>query len=273
MKLLNNWGSAMKGKVYLVGSGPGSEGLLTQRARNVIDAADVVLFDQLPGEEILASLPARAEKIDCGKYGGKHTLEQDEIEALVVDRAKEGKTVVRLKGGDPFLFGRGGEEAEVLAQAGIPFEVVPGVSSFHAVPCYAGVPLTQREHNSIVTIVTGHDDPLSPVNKLDWCQLARTTGTLVVLMGLRNIRQIAATLVACGRPPDTPVVIVSRGTTRRQISITGTLNTIAKQLDEASLPAPAVTVIGEAVRLRGKLNWFEHSASTMASAAPRPAFK
>ena len=261
------------GIVYLVGAGPGDLGLFTLRGAELLGQAEVVIYDGLVNPELLRFAPAGAEIIYGGKHDRTRCVSQDDLNALLAAKARAGKRVVRLKGGDPYLFGRGGEEAEVLAQEGIPFEVVPGVSSFHAVPCYAGVPLTQREHNSIVTIVTGHDDPLSPVNKLDWCQLARTTGTLVVLMGLRNIRQIAATLVACGRPPDTPVVIVSRGTTRRQISITGTLNTIAKQLDEASLPAPAVTVIGEAVRLRGKLNWFEHSASTMASAAPRPAFK
>mgnify|MGYP000876715503 CR=1 FL=1 len=149
----------MAGKVYLVGSGPGSEGLLTQRGRSVIDRADVVLYDQLPGEEILATLPKTAEKIDCGKYGGRHTLEQDEIEALMVDRAQKGKTVVRLKGGDPFMFGRGGEELETVRAAGIPVEMVPGISSALAVPASMGIPLTHRKFASQVTILTGNEDP------------------------------------------------------------------------------------------------------------------
>ena len=157
-----------KGKVYLVGSGPGGIGLLTARAREIIEIADVVLFDQLPGEEIIATLPATAEKIDCGKYGSNHTLEQDEIENLMVTRANEGKQVVRLKGGDPFVFGRGGEELEVLLAEGIPVEIVPGISSAVAVPAAVGIPLTHRKYASMVTILTGHEDPSKGESALDW---------------------------------------------------------------------------------------------------------
>ena len=201
----------MSGKVYLVGSGPGGEGLLTLRAREVIDAADVVLFDQLPGEEILASLPIRAEKIDCGKYGGKHTLEQDEIEALVVDRAKQGMNVVRLKGGDPFLFGRGGEELEAVRSAGIPVEMVPGVSSALAVPASVGIPLTHRKYASQVTILTGNEDPTKPEPALDWQLLARSRGTIVILMGVANLGKIAEVLIRNGKAGSTMVAIIERG--------------------------------------------------------------
>ena len=248
---------AFGGIVYLVGAGPGDAGLFTLRGVELLGRAEVVIYDGLVNPDLLRFAPAAAEIIYGGKHDRTRPVSQEEVNALLVAKAREGKRVVRLKGGDPYVFGRGGEEAEVLAEAGIPFEVVPGVSSFHAAPGYAGIPLTHREHNSMVTIVTGHIDPLSPDNKLDWAQLARTPGTLVVLMGLRNIRPIAATLVAHGRSPDTPVAIVSRGTTERQRSVTGTLANIADQLEAASLPPPAVTVIGDVVKLRGKLDWFE----------------
>jgi len=244
------------GIVYLVGAGPGDPGLFTLRGMELLRQAEVVIYDGLVNPELLRLAPAAAEVIYGGKHDRTRSVSQEEINALLLAKAREGKRVVRLKGGDPYVFGRGGEEAEVLADAGVRFEVVPGVSSFHAVPAYAGIPLTHREHNSMVTIVTGHNDPLSPANKLDWAQLARTPGTLVVLMGLRNIPQIAATLVTHGRSPDTPVAIVSRGTTRRQVTVAGTLATIASRLDEAHLPPPAVTVIGEVAKLREKLTWF-----------------
>ncbi|NYT17912.1 MAG: uroporphyrinogen-III C-methyltransferase, partial [Methanomicrobiales archaeon] len=181
----------MNGKVYLVGAGPGGEQLLTLRAREVIDSADVILYDQLPGEEILAGLPERAEKIDCGKYGSQHTLEQEEIEALMVAKAREGNQVVRLKGGDPFMFGRGGEELEVLRAQGIPVELVPGITSALAVPGGVGIPLTHRQFASQVTVITGHEDPTKPEPALDWELLARQRGTIVILMGVKNLPQIA----------------------------------------------------------------------------------
>ncbi len=244
------------GIVYLVGAGPGDPGLFTMRGVELLRQSEVVIYDGLVNPELLRFAPPAAEVIYGGKHDRTRSVSQEEINALLLAKAREGKRVVRLKGGDPYVFGRGGEEAEVLADAGIPFEVVPGVSSFHAVPAYAGIPLTHREHNSMVTIVTGHLDPQSPANRLDWAQLARTPGTLVVLMGLRNIPQIAATLIAHGRSPATPVAIVSRGTTRRQVTVAGTLATIASRLDEARLPPPAVTVIGEVTKLRGKLDLY-----------------
>lgn len=239
----------MVGKVYLVGSGPGSIGLLTQRGREVIDRADVVLYDQLPGEEILATLPPSAEKIDCGKYGGKHTLEQDEIEALMVDRAKAGKTVVRLKGGDPFMFGRGGEELETLRAAGISCEMVPGISSALAVPASMGIPLTHRKFASQVTILTGNEDPTKPEPALDWKLLAQLRGTIVILMGVANLGKIAEVLVRGGKSATTPVAIIERGLRKDRRITTGTLADIAAVAKGAGVKPPAVIVIGDVVSL------------------------
>jgi uroporphyrin-III C-methyltransferase len=237
------------GKVYLVGSGPGGEGLLTQRAREVIDSADVVLYDQLPGGEILSLLPASAERIDCGKYGKDHTLEQDEIEVLIVERAKAGKTVVRLKGGDPFMFGRGGEELEVLRKEGIPVELVPGVSSALAVPASVGIPLTHRRYASQVTILTGHEDPSKGESALDWQFLARTRGTIVVLMGVQNLGKIAGALRGNGKDPQTPVAVIERGLRKDRRVTVGTLADIAEKAADRKVKPPAVIVIGDVVRL------------------------
>jgi uroporphyrin-III C-methyltransferase len=239
----------MRGKVYLVGSGPGGEGLLTQRARTVIDDADVVLFDQLPGEEILASLPASAEKIDCGKYGGKHMLEQDEIEDLIIDRAQKGLNVVRLKGGDPFLFGRGGEELESVRSAGIAVEMVPGVTSALAVPASVGIPLTHRNYASQVTILTGNEDPTKPEPALDWQLLAKSRGTIVILMGVANIGRIADTLIRHGKAESTMVAIIERGLRKDRRVTTGTLSTIADAAQKKGVRPPAVIVIGDVVKL------------------------
>lgn len=237
-----------QGKVYLVGSGPGGVGLLTVRAKQVIDEADVILHDQLPGSEILAALPERAEKIDCGKFGGMHTLEQREIERIMVERALEGKKVVRLKGGDPFLFGRGGEELEVLREHNIPVEVVPGVTSAIAVPAAAGIPVTHRKYASSVTILTGHEDPRKEGSAIDWESLARSRGTLVILMGVRNLPWIASTLVAHGRDPETPVAVIERGMRPDMRVTTGTLATIGAIAEERGVRPPAVIVAGEVVR-------------------------
>lgn len=239
----------MNGKVYLVGSGPGGLGLLTQRARQVIDQADVVLYDQLPGDDILATLPEHAEKIDCGKFGGKHTLEQEEIEDLMVAKAREGKQVVRLKGGDPFLFGRGGEELEVLREHQIPVELVPGVTSALAVPGAVGIPLTHRKYASQVTILTGHEEPGKAESGLDWENLAKNPGTLVILMGVRNIPVITESLITHGKRPDTPVAIIERGLRQDQRVTTGTLQTIADRAKTQNVKPPAIIVIGDVVRL------------------------
>ena len=239
----------MKGKVYLVGSGPGAESLLTQRGRDVIDRAEVVLFDQLPGEEILSTLPAGAEKIDCGKFGGKHNLEQDEIEALMVDRAHKGKMVVRLKGGDPFLFGRGGEELETVRAAGIEVEMVPGISSALAVPASVGIPLTHRKYASQVTVLTGNEDPTKAEPALDWELLAKSRGTIVILMGVANLGKIADVLVKNGKAAGTKVAIIERGLRKDRRVTTGTLETIACEAKNAGVKPPAVIVIGDVVNL------------------------
>ena len=239
----------MSSKVYLVGSGPGGTGLLTQRAADVIDAADVIFYDQLPGEEILSSLPKKAEKIDCGKFGGKHTLEQHEIEALMVDRAQKGKIVVRLKGGDPFLFGRGGEEIETLHAAGIEVEMVPGVTSALAVPASVGIPVTHRKYASQVTILTGHEDPTKPAPALDWKLLAQSRGTIVILMGVANLANIARALIANGKSGETPVAVIERGLRKDRRVTTGALAAIGDVAAQAGVKPPAVIVIGDVVRL------------------------
>jgi uroporphyrin-III C-methyltransferase len=239
----------MTGKVYLVGSGPGGTGLLAQRARDVIQAADVVLYDQLPGENILATLPKYAELIDCGKYGGNHTLEQDEIEALMVNRAKQGNVVVRLKGGDPFLFGRGGEEMETVRAAGIEIEMVPGISSALAVPASVGIPLTHRKYASQVTILTGHEDPTKPEPALDWNLLAQSRGTIVILMGVTNLPKIVDALIANGKSKKTPIAIIERGLRKDRRVTTGTLANISAEAKKAGVKPPAVIVIGDVVKL------------------------
>lgn len=219
--------------------------MLTIRARTVIDQADVILYDQLPGEEVIASLPATAEQIDVGKFGGHHTREQDEIEALMISRAREGKKVVRLKGGDPFMFGRGGEELETCRKAGVPVEVVPGVTSAIAVPASVGIPVTHRRWASQVTVITGNESPEKEESAIDWEWLARSSGTIVVLMGVRNLPVIASTLIRFGRSPETPVAVIERGLRPDQRETIGTLADIGARARAAGVQAPAVIVIGE----------------------------
>ncbi|MBP2132656.1 uroporphyrin-III C-methyltransferase [Methanomicrobium sp. W14] len=238
----------MTGKVYLVGSGPGGLGLMTFRAREVIDSADVILYDQLPGEEIISALPD-VEKIDVGKYGGKHTKEQDEIELLMVKYAKEDKTVVRLKGGDPFLFGRGGEELETLRKYGINAEMVPGVTSAIAVPECVGIPVTHRKFASQVTFLTGHEDPSKKDSAINWEWLAGSPGTIVILMGVKNLPNIAKALIENGMKKDKPVAIIERGLRPDQRVTTGTLENIAETAQKKGVKAPAIIVIGEVVSL------------------------
>jgi uroporphyrin-III C-methyltransferase len=237
------------GKVYLVGSGPGDPELLTLKARRLIDNAEVVIFDQLPGKAILDSMPINAEKIDVGKYAGNHTMTQSEINELLVLKAKEGKRVVRLKGGDPYVFGRGGEEAEVLAAEGIEFEVVPGITSAIAVPAYAGIPVTHRESTSMVTFITGHEDPTKPESGLDWETLAKFEGTIVILMGVKMLGRNAEELIKYGKDPSTPVAVIERGTRSDQRVTVGTLANIAELAKEYKIKAPAITVIGDVVRM------------------------
>ena len=237
------------GKVYLVGSGPGDPELLTMKARRLIDTADVVIYDQLPGKAILDSIPQNTEKIDAGKFAGDHKLSQWETNELIIKKAKEGKMVVRLKGGDPYMFGRGGEEAEVLVEAGVEFEVVPGITSAIAAPAYAGIPVTHRDHASMVTFITGHEDPTKDETALDWETLARFDGTIVIFMGVKMLGRNTGELLKFGKDPNTPVALIERGTRPDQRVTIGTLETIADIAKEQSVKAPAITLIGDVVKL------------------------
>jgi uroporphyrinogen III methyltransferase/synthase len=246
-----------KATVYLVGAGPGDAGLMTLRGAELLGRADVVVYDALVNPELLRLAPKSAEIIYGGKRAKDHSIPQSELNQLLIAKARAGKTVVRLKGGDPYVFGRGGEEAEQLADAGVPFEVVPGVSSFVAVPNYAGVPLTHRDFCSRLTLITGHEDPAKEAATIDWAQVARTPGTQVIMMGTDRIGQIAKTLVGHGMSGATPIAMVRWGTTGRQQSIAGTLDTIGEVAAKSQIGPPTVAVIGDVVKLRQKLNWFE----------------
>jgi len=246
-----------KGTVYLVGAGPGDAGLLTLRGAELLQGADVVICDVLVNPELLRLVPAGAEIIGRGNQKRDGGLTQEQIIELMIARAGEGKTVVRLKGGDPFIFGRGAEEAEALVAEKIPFAVVPGVSSVVAAASYAGIPLTHRAHCSSFTVFTGHSDSAEPSTALRYEQIAKIPGTKVVLMGTDNLADWTKALVAHGMPPETPVAVVHRGTTGRQKSVAGTLATIARLAAQEKIAPPAVTIVGEVVKLREKLNWFE----------------
>ena len=238
-------------KVYLVGAGPGDPDLITWKGRRLLAVADVVLFDHLANEALLELTPKHCERIYVGKKKAIHSHTQEQICDLLIDRARRGLTVVRLKGGDPFIFGRGGEEVEALADAGIPFEVVPGVTSPLGIAAYTGVPLTHRQHTSVVTFVTGHD-----VGAIDWDRVGRAE-TLVVFMGLTNLREIANEIVSRGRSAATPAMAVRWGTRPDQETVVGTLGDLADRIDAARMKPPATVFIGEVVGLRDKLNWFE----------------
>ncbi|MBX3747429.1 MAG: uroporphyrinogen-III C-methyltransferase [Verrucomicrobiae bacterium] len=246
------------GKVYLVGAGPGDPSLLTLRGAQVLGRADVVVHDALvPTALLIRHAPPQAESIPARPTPPAPPRSQEDINRLLIEHARAGRTVVRLKGGDPCLFGRGGEEAEELADAGIPFEIVPGVSSFLAAPASAGIPVTHREYASAVTVVTGHEDPGKPGSMVDWGAVARAHGTKVILMGLERLPAIVEALVAGGLPPTTPVAVIRWGTTARQQTVTGSLADIAEKVRTVGLAAPALAVVGEVVRLRDHLNWFE----------------
>jgi uroporphyrinogen III methyltransferase / synthase len=252
------------GKVYLVGAGPGDPGLLTLKGRDLIAAAGCVVYDHLVNPEILAHARAGAELIYAGKEGGRCAMRQETINALLVAKASEHAVVVRLKGGDPFVFGRGGEEAEALASAGIAWEVVPGVSSGVAAAAYAGIPVTHRAYGSSVAFVTGHEDPAKEGTSVNWPHLALGADTLVIFMGVGRLAEIAAELVKHGRAPETPLAVVRRGSCERQEVFTSDLAHAAELAARKEVKPPAVIVGGEVVRRREKLQWF--AASTPAEA-------
>jgi uroporphyrinogen III methyltransferase/synthase len=246
-----------KGKVYLVGAGPGDPKLLTLRGKECLEQADVVLYDYLANPALLSHAPDQSERLYVGRRGKGKYPAQDEINRVLIERAQEGKVVVRLKGGDPFVFGRGGEEAEVLASAGIEFEVVPGVTAAIAAPAYAGIPVTHRTLASTMTIVTGHEDPDKHTTALEWPKLASSHGTLVFLMGMKNLPAIVTNLMVEGRASTTPVAIIRWGTRASQQTVVGTLADIVGKAEAAKMEPPTVIVVGEVVRLRPQLNWFE----------------
>ncbi len=244
------------GKVYLVGAGPGDPGLLTIKARDLIAAAGCIVYDHLVNPEVLRYARPDVELIYAGKQGHKCATKQETIHAILVTKATEHRIVVRLKGGDPFIFGRGGEEAEALVSAGIEWEMVPGVSAGAAAAAYAGIPITQRGISASVTFITGHEDPTKPQSSLHWQHLAHGADTLVIFMGVANIKHIAAKLLLHGKSPDTPIAFIEQGTYEQQITHTCTLLEIPELLATASIKAPAIIVIGEVVKLRAKLQWF-----------------
>jgi uroporphyrinogen III methyltransferase/synthase len=251
-----------RGKVYLLGAGPGAPDLITVRAARALTFADVVIYDSLVNPELL-NLAPKAKKILVGKRGGtKESLTQESINELLLDHGRRGRRVARLKGGDPFLFGRGGEEAEALVRAGIPFEIVPGISSALAAPAYAGIPLTHREYGSFVIIATGHEDPSRDSSETvpwsDLAQLLHTRGTLVILMGTARLRVILAKLSAGGLPGDTPAAAVQWGSTAAQKSVLATMSSLADEVERLHLGAPAVVVVGECAGLHERLQWFEN---------------
>ena len=248
----------MKAKVYLVGAGPGDPGLITVQGSACIQKADVIIYDYLASPALLKYARKSAELIYVGKKGGDHTLSQDQINALIVEKAKSGGIICRLKGGDPYIFGRGGEEAEVLFNAGISFEIVPGVTSAIAAAAYAGIPLTHRKMASTLAFVTGHEDPAKEETSINWPSLATGIGTLVFFMGVKNLPNITKRLIDHGKPPHTPIALIRWGTTPRQQTVSGTLETIVEKSRAAGLKAPAIIVVGDVVNLRPSLKWFEN---------------
>ncbi|MCD4741526.1 MAG: uroporphyrinogen-III C-methyltransferase [Desulfobacteraceae bacterium] len=246
------------GKISLIGAGPGDPGLITLKAMECIKNADVVVYDYLASPALLKYAKNDSEIIYVGKKGGNHTLSQDGINDLIINKAKLGLNVARLKGGDPFIFGRGGEEAELIADNNIPFEIIPGVTSAIAAPAYAGIPLTHREHSSSVSIITGHEDPTKKDSSIEWESFAKSTSTLVFLMGVKNLPGIVENLQKYGKDSQTPVALVRWGTTPKQQSVTGILENIVEKVKIAGLKSPAIIIIGSVVKLKDKLKWFEH---------------
>lgn len=247
-----------KGKVYLVGAGPGDIGLLTVKGLRCLQRADVVIYDFHLNAQILNYINHDAEFIYAGKRGGHHEMTQEEINDVMVRKAMEGKVVCRLKGGDPFVFGRGGEEAEVLSRNGIYFEVVPGVSSAIAAPAYAGIPLTHRLYSSSFAVIPGYEDATKERSSIDWAKLSTGVGTLVILMAIKNVENLIQRLIENGRSPDTPVAVIRWGTRADQTTIICTLKNLASEIREKEIKPPSVIVVGEVVKLRDSLKWYEN---------------
>jgi uroporphyrinogen III methyltransferase/synthase len=243
--------------VYLVGAGPGDPGLITVKGLAVLRRAQVVVYDQLATPELLKEAPPEAEIIYVGKKAGAHAVPQEGINDLLVAKARAGLTVVRLKGGDPFVFGRGGEEAEELAVAGVPFEVIPGVTSAVAVPAYAGIPVTHRRYTTLVTFITGHEDPTKDVSTIPWENLGKNPGTLVFLMGVKNLAENCRRLINAGRAPETPAAVIEKGATPFQRTVAGSLADIAARARVAAIKPPAILVVGGVAELRDRLKWWE----------------
>jgi len=247
-----------KSKVYLVGAGPGDTGLITVKGLRCLQQADVVLYDKLSNPAFLQEAPDHAQLIYVGKMQGTHAIPQDKINQLLVEKAQAGNTVVRLKGGDPYIFGRGGEEAQLLAEAGVPFEVVPGITSGFAAAAYAGIPLTHRDFTTSVSLITGHGSANKNNNShIDWHALSSGNTTLVFYMGLSNISTICQNLIANGRPEDTPVAIISQATTARQRTLVATLGDAPQQVASKKIATPALIIVGQVVNLRKQLSWFD----------------
>ena len=244
-----------KGKVYIVGAGPGDPGLITVKATKCLAEADVILYDRLVNRELLLYGKPKAEYIYCGKAPGKHYVSQEDIHQLLISKSIEGKTIVRLKGGDPFIFGRGGEEAEVLVKHGIQFEIIPGITSGIAAPAYAGIPVTHRELGSSFAIVTGHGVTGKPEN-INWNHLAHGVDTIAIYMGIKNLPYICKQLRSCGKKAETAVAVIEQGTTGFQRTFTGTIDSIVAIVTREQVANPAMIVIGEVVNLSARLSWF-----------------
>ncbi len=246
-----------EGKVYLIGAGPGDPELISVKGLKYLKRADVVIYDNLVNKKLLKNVKNRAEIIYVGKESGHHTFDQEQINKLLIKKAKEGKVVVRLKGGDPFIFGRGGEEALALSESGIKFEIIPGITAATAVPAYAGIPITHRGITSTLAFITGHETPLKEESHIDWSKISTGIGTLIFFMGVKNLKNIVNNLIKHGRDENTPVAIVRWGTLPKQKVISANLKNIIKIAEKENIKPPALIIIGEVVKLRDKLNWYE----------------
>lgn len=247
----------MKGKAYLIGAGPGDPGLLTCKGRDILERAEVVIYDRLANPKLLGLARPDAELIDVGKAPGRQAMTQEQINATIVEHALRGKLVCRLKGGDPFVFGRGGEEALECVAHGVEFEIVPGVTSAIGAAAYAGIPVTHRDVATSFAVVTGHENPDKPETQVDWARISNAADTMVFLMGIGNLPEITAKLIAHGRPAETPTAVVRYGTRPEQRAVVGTLSDIVQRVEAAGIKPPAAVIVGEVVRLREQLNWFE----------------